>query len=1055
MKISIIDDGTKTYRVGLQANEDEIELLQEIAQRLKLPVPERLGSEAPTILGISMEALLGYLSEKSDDYDQLDSIIYDAYFTLHTQQSPERVPTISGPVKSSSLSVTVEKSVALKIAPEQNTDIYMGALDAECKPLLAELMNTLKEGEGVLVVYKQRRGTPTDSVFDGRVSDFTGGQPWAYCAAEDGAGELHDEEPERVTEGILESAKTLERTINASRAPTALFSLPGATTVAADTDRFGVGILSKNGAPVTKIRAVVLEPLNMGLNGDLVQHELSTTLTAVHSFVQSGAENPSVRHYTWGVGAASSPSTRTGDLLVSDTIVDFRVHYDPLAQLEALKAYVYSAGVLTGDIHDSEFMEHYNAILERAQNAKGRTGPDVYTGATMALDLADLAHMACAATGLPMRSTGGEIRRPGALQDYLQESAKKWPFYGEVSMRGPSGGQVTLYRSDASGRLAIGKGKDGYQDQMNNLFNVMRDLCAFHHPDIVAQGCEKQIRPANEATHDHIQKLVHSAGVLLGTQDNDAMDNTVMHGVKLLQEHAVRMRDTRNTLLSEGVLEDAEKRMQIEKELRTLVGGLYLLRKQLDDVTSDWDASPELTQFLKRADQLVDSEKTLAIHFEQKARVFAGGALLWNETQKHADALPAIRRAAGLEITHAGSKFFTQPDKDISYVLGSQSVEMENQLFALSIDAACKASGISSAPAVITKLAGDPARIPEDVHRGLNEWANTASMTTDAYIDAMEWVRNGMNQSAIPESGRWGAAEVMCNERQVGGALTVRAKLARSCFASIGSMSDEEDFEILNPFWLDIGTFLAKEAASSRVTEIPPPGPQSFPWKGDYGDYMKAKRQGDPQVFLQENADCLAVIGAANAVVNFVEGGELDYRETCRLFLIGNGEHPGFLGLQERANPKPEIMEADIHRVHSRQNSMFKTGYVGQKDNIDWDSALYKSSQTVIMAKDSPIFIEWTQALGANQLSPDDLPYRGYRAAYLEDTVDAFLAEALVRNEQSQAECVLDIDDEDVMKQPGVQRQLSGAEFFQPAPSSDDGSQGKPGDDVTKKPDFF
>jgi hypothetical protein len=101
------------------------------------------------------------------------------------------------------------------------------------------------------------------------------------------------------------------------------------------------------------------------------------------------------------------------------------------------------------------------------------------------------------------------------------------------------------------------------------------------------------------------------------------------------------------------------------------------------------------------------------------------------------------------------------------------------------------------------------------------------------------------------------------------------------------------------------------------------------------------------------------------------------------------------------------------------------------------------------MAKESPIFIGWTQALGANQLSPDDLPYRGYRAAYLAETVDEFLAEALARSEQSQVDSAGDIEGDGVMEIPRAQRQLSPAEFFQPAPSGDSLQQ-KPGDDSKK-----
>ena len=796
-----------------------------------------------------------------------------------------------------------------------------GVMDEETRPLLKAYINNLKEGEGVLVVYRLAEGTSPDVLLESNIQQISG-QGWNYVS--DGEGD----DPMQVL------VNNLSKNAMDARVANAMFSQGGAKIKAFDEHKIAFGIVG-NGK-VTSIKGVVHQQLNMGLNGDLLLHEGDIILRALvenNVFIDENGQARPLKVKTYGAGGSSSSDTNPGIMRVSDGVIDIRTHVDPRCIIDHFDKEIISSLSESNNL-DPKLLNEYKeqlALIEQKMmlmaplNTQGlRTGEKEienkgYTGIEMVHDMAELSRKLAAYTGKPTTE--------------LILGLKK-RYYGEITFGTANTGVAMIHRMETDAQREPFIGDDGQIALLSNLQNFLKEMSSVDQPSF-AEAYEQTTNGLNEKVGlvgleiDQTTKKMYK--LLKETLDNETKSdladielainnirNNIKDSLKLLFTDSLTDLVVIEKLKTN--IQKLEEEISIQRGLQQeivdefTINGPKLLK---DDKLSEYKLLNENLLKLEGQIQGINNEliKTRSINDEYKT----ADRILRYHIEKDKQIYNEMFPTQQFGVTASGNIFFTDKDKESVGHYGAKTVEMENHLFIQIINHSV-ANKIYIDKEYITKIAADPLKIESHISEALNDWAKEHTMTVNDYVEAFMWADNGQSFKDFPMSGRWTAAEKLFEN-----------PLNRSKFYNFGTSEEKKDVRIINPFWKEIGTDLVKEIQDGKA------------FTGEAFANMNFEKL--PLSAKKQELQALAL-----KVINHSGDKEELKQKVTDLFT-------NYLTTMTPMRMKQIPGEPNRFRVYARRIPVLKTGYV--KDGVsDWDQPLYKSTNTAVLDVQSASFLK-------------------------------------------------------------------------------------------------
>jgi hypothetical protein len=273
-----------------------------------------------------------------------------------------------------------------------------------------------------------------------------------------------------------------------------------------------------------------------------------------------------------------------------------------------------------------------------------------------------------------------------------------------------------------------------------------------------------------------------------------------------------------------------------------------------------------------------------------------------------------VDKQFAMKITASGNVFFNEHDKAAVTAFGSQTVEMENNLFIQLFNHNLKRFNVVGAN--VTKIASDPYVIEKEITEGLNKWASTATFTLEDYMNAYRWASNNQPFEGF-EAGRWSAAEKLYRENE-----HLRPRLW-----NLNAKAPESELNprIVNPFWKEIGTDMLPEIAAGSAFK---------------GIHIQKLLESDPKLKeVQKKLMTDAKSLTTNSTLSKEEK-EVKVRDIFKTYL------DSFLksGLDNQ------------YKIYARFTPLLKQGFL--QPVHDWDQAIYKSSNTPILVQKAEQFYQ-------------------------------------------------------------------------------------------------
>ncbi len=805
-------------------------------------------------------------------------------------------------------------------------EYFGGVMDEETRPLLKQTIQDLGENEGVLVIFRKPKDSPTDILLESNITQMSGGHGWHYVTGNDGSGPM-----QTLIEGLSEQANTL-------RLPIAMYQQGGQKIKADDETTICFGIIGKTAnANVTSIKTIVHQQLNMGLNGDLVLHEGDVLMQAMLDnkvFHDENNRQRAIHVRTYGAGGSASNKLGPGQMAVSDAVIDIRSHIDPICLLDYMNEKVKK------DPNNPNYLaysEMENKIRQQCKEEKN------FTGINMVHQVAQLARLA---------ATAGGYNNVNELMKNMDRS--KLVYYGEITLATPMAQGHTIYRvtHDKNGKPFVGN-----NGQAEALKHAKDHMVKIGEAKINPEGISRPIEERQIALEAEINRDAALAAVkrqlIVASLPPDVKviyddiaktfatltENRYAASNHLLElEHEYRNADEERRASLSGVIQELTTVVVETEQLSN--AAINQLVQILDDHTNlaDQVQLAELNKsLLDNTSRIAKLGDELSDMRAQQREIFASVNLLNNAIQ---DAKDDCRELYGddyqFNMTGCGGIFFGENDKEAMTRFGANLVEMENSLF-LQIINHNIANNVFIAEQYITKLAADPKQIDRIITNTLNQWATNHRMTIDDYVDAFMWFKDGQPfDNRFPNSGRWTVAEQLYKDNE----------FLREKFYNFNP-DDPSNPKVVNPFWKEIGTDLIKE----MIGGLEKGAAFNKDFGFDHGNTEVRKKAAE----LSERA---------KAIMSNMNEWDRDKLKSEVRSLFQD-----YLNLSKI--PKNEVNGVITYGSYARKQNMGITwGYVGNPPEgtpvshstlspvSDWDPYIYKSTNTAVLDVAAARFVQ-------------------------------------------------------------------------------------------------
>ena len=793
-------------------------------------------------------------------------------------------------------------------------DYLGGVMDEEVRPLLVEYVKNLGDGEGVLVVYRLKEGTDPSMLLEHHIKGIAE-QDWQYVSEKKG----NDADP------LDQLVHKLSERANSLRAPIILFTQGEQKVKAEDEYRICFGIVGgPHSGPVTSIKGIVHQQLNMGLNGDLILNEAIVIFQALVDedvFKEEDKDRP-IHIKTYGAGGSTDKLMVPGVMAVSDGVIDIRTHIKPECVLSYLINYsgkyildTYGAKhsetndkKVKGFLWTKEFSNYYSARKEIEQKIKNHN----YSGIEMVHDIGHLVNLLSIYVGRPAKE----------IMEEFSPEAKE--YYGEVTFGTPFGGVETIYRMD---KRLDGKpyfGNEGQKDLLNDLrerFSLM-SMINDEESNIISFWTDKI-----KYDPKYFEKLIVD---FVDTKEHRTVVQKCRAYFNNCNELSARILDFKHVHdLPVYKMELAK----LQREFNEYIAPYNSYKKMMRD-----DMKIAFNELVSSINDKISSLESFLLYPDLKS----ADTKLRNEIEKHKRIHQRQEPNQEFNLTGCGAYFFTEKDKRAVAAYGGKSVEMENQLFAQMIHRSV-VNQLYVDNQYITKLTADPSEIDPEVSHELNTWANTATMTMDEYVEAFIWARHGQRVDKVPNSGRWDVAETLTKAGH------------GNHFYTFG------DNKIMNPFWKEIGTNFVEEICDGKAFKgkkimetlndtVAALVKKKIPDIGaNQAEVNAAKHEAEAEI----NTKIKQLKALAQSVIKMSAegvGDEVIKPKVWKLFF----EYFRLtkLVVSDQVGDRPAQ-----YRVYARTTMYLPDGYICKPVN-DWDSSLYKSANTIMLADKAGHFLK-------------------------------------------------------------------------------------------------
>jgi hypothetical protein len=169
---------------------------------------------------------------------------------------------------------------------------------------------------------------------------------------------------------------------------------------------------------------------------------------------------------------------------------------------------------------------------------------------------------------------------------------------------------------------------------------------------------------------------------------------------------------------------------------------------------------------------------------------------------------PRAKKALRQEIRELSQKgavsltvsFFAAQDmKDAGRRFGLDNVNMEDFHVLKARAVLERAKGLAT-EFTTSRLIADPPHIPHDVAHSVNRWAKKATLSLEAYVDAIVWGLKGLPMHEVPATAHWSAF--------------AKKPRARSL---VFPLDKEQPDAVLSPFFVEIATDFLKDASRGHL----------------------------------------------------------------------------------------------------------------------------------------------------------------------------------------------------------------------------------------------
>lgn len=679
----------------------------------------------------------------------------------------------------------------------------------------------------------------------------------------------------------------LTRKANLLRAPIELFTQGTQKIKAENSYRICFGIVGgPKSGTVKSIRGIVHQQLNMGVNGDLILNEADVIFQALIECGVFKENNKDRPIHVKTYGAGGS----THESMVPGKLGSSDGVIDIRTHIRPQCVISYLENyLLDNPVAPSLDKDQKLTVFKEAkEELLNKISTYNYSGLEMVHDVGHLVNLFSEYAGAPATQI---------MENFRPEDKQ---YYGEVTFGTPYHGATTVYRMDtnAEGQFYSGdKGQVKLLQELRDRFFLMsriKDERRLSRSALTGDHVHK---------HDDINKMLRK---YKWYNSNEQKKNISEYREKV----EIIMKTLEECQHICSCIQDCpgDEQLVVYKQDIAALQSRFMSSIDLSLNTTMPTKMKALFERLVKMvnDKMDESSNLVLLHRE----LLSADNQLRYEIKKYTQFHQRLEPTKPFEISGCGAFFFTDPDKRAMAAYGTKSAEMENQLFVQMVNY-CILNNLYVENQYISKLAADPMQIEPEVSQNLNKWAKEATMTVDEYVAAFMWAKNGQHVDAVPECGRWGIAEELaCNGHE-------------AHFYTFG------EGKILNPFWKEIGTDLVSEIIDGKafqgnivIQELNKKTPEEVKAIKSKLQYLARQLKFDKSI--PPNDD--------NQIIKLAHDLFSQYLE--------------FIGAKVDSKQHKEKPE---YRIYARRTAFSPNGYVTSGVD-DWDSSLYKSANTIMLA---------------------------------------------------------------------------------------------------------
>lgn len=761
-------------------------------------------------------------------------------------------------------------------------DYLGGDKNEELRVLLKYYAEQLKDGEGILIIYRIDKEENPYLVF-GRELKSIIGPDWNY---------IHEQ-----TDGdsyIKKLVTILSKRVNEGLSSVKFLFLSEQAGEEYHQPQLCFCVLGKKDTEITHLKGIIHQQTPMGMN----IHSLCESNSIIQALIETEilrllGKNRHILAKNLCPERVLNTDFRIDETMLTHAVIEMNIFIDPNSIVNYLLSHIKK--------HAEQYMgraEEYDKFLRSMDEIKRKLKDDTYAfGIDMVHDLSKLVMLTVNFCG----EYGKKL-----INNF---DSNEWNYIGEISFTSIISGSVIIHRLKTnSGELFFGA--TGY-----NLLKKKLQAFFYEMSNVSYSTYSKKIEQLNSEKvkiGQHIVLIIKQMYSLVKDTLTEESRNQIIGIEKEINSTYSTIEKATDILLNLRIENDFIMVPELENAINTLKEKILPnRRKQRDIVGEILPKLPGITKLKYEVlrTKVIDMEKSIQVlediilslrkHYMtlDEANNKLRRSIQWGST------LFQIMNPDGEYNIAACSSFpLTDDDKEVFSKYGAECTDVPNRLF-VPMPGHSAPNRMFINDNYFYRIASTPFILEIDIYEFLNKWADEYTMTVQDYVDAYFWVNENQSIINFPESGRWTVAETLYHKNEK----------CRLLFCNFGS---QNEIKILNPFWKDIGLYLLKDIADGQA------------FVGE--EFEKLNFEHPPLKNIKINLQNSACEIISNTSREFIES------KVTKLFT-------DYLNVMSPLHAPFPQGKTPRFKIYSRNTSDFKKGYL-EGGILSWNKYIYQSA---------------------------------------------------------------------------------------------------------------